>query len=84
MASKTPLPLNKEDEVGRKWDRCLTDLILKLGKKCYLITNTCLICSDYFEFENLFVNIAFQSLQNVFKINVKFDPVDKIGWICMQ
>lgn len=32
MASKTPLPLNKEDEVGRKWDRCLTDLILKLGK----------------------------------------------------
>ncbi|KAK6617915.1 hypothetical protein RUM43_014144 [Polyplax serrata] len=31
MASKTPPPLNKEDEIGRKWDRCLTDLILKLG-----------------------------------------------------
>ncbi|KAL0267985.1 UNVERIFIED_CONTAM: hypothetical protein PYX00_010092 [Menopon gallinae] len=26
-----PVTTNKEDELGRKWDRCITDMILKLG-----------------------------------------------------
>jgi len=26
------VPVVKEDELGKKWDRCLTDAIVKLGK----------------------------------------------------
>lgn len=24
-----------EDEMGKKWDRCFTDAVLKLGKFCF-------------------------------------------------
>lgn len=35
------IPIYVEDEIGKKWDRCITDGILKFCKYwCYVIDNT--------------------------------------------
>lgn len=38
-----------EDEMGKKWDRCFTDAVLKLGKS-FVLTKKKILFISYFSF----------------------------------
>lgn len=80
MACKTePLPVttNKEDELGRKWDRCVTDMLLKLGESSRsILINLCLNYSHAAETAANVVNKCINSSELFYPVYFRFTPFE--------